>query len=278
MSVKGLFVGRSTLDIVYACDAFPGPDDKIDARAGYVRAGGPAMNAAIAFADLGGRALLLTEVGEGPLADGARTDAERHGVEILDAAAGRPDALPVSSIVRTGASRAVLSQTLPDGAEPDRVALARALAAHADVVMSDGHLPALALPVLRQARTAGVVTVLDGGSWKAWTAELLPWIDIAIASSRFRPPGEADPLALLRRSARAAAITNGPDPIRWSAGAGSGEVRPPSVKAVDTLGAGDVFHGAFCHAYAVSRDFEASLTSAAKVASRACGQYGARIS
>jgi sugar/nucleoside kinase (ribokinase family) len=48
------------------------------------------------------------------------------------------------------------------------------------------------------------------------------------------------------------------------------------VEAVDTLGAGDIFHGAFCHAYAGGLGFSASLASAAEVASRACAFWGPR--
>ncbi|HYT09432.1 MAG TPA: PfkB family carbohydrate kinase, partial [Mycobacteriales bacterium] len=46
------------------------------------------------------------------------------------------------------------------------------------------------------------------------------------------------------------AVTAGPAPVRWWSGTGSGEVPVPAVAAVDTLGAGDAFHGAV--AYAVS--------------------------
>jgi sugar/nucleoside kinase (ribokinase family) len=143
-------------------------------------------------------------------------------------------------------------------------------------VLSDGHLPELALPILRRARETGVPTMLDGGSWKPWTAELLPWIDIAVVSSRFAPPGVADVLAFLRARVGAAAVTAGPGPIRWTAGPGSGAIRPPPAAAVDTLGAGDIFHGAFCHAFAESRDFSASLAAAAGVASRSCAFWGPR--
>jgi len=64
--------------------------------------------------------------------------------------------------------------------------------------------------------------------------------------------------------------------VRWSAGGASGEIRPPAAAAIDTLGAGDIFHGAFCHAFAESGDLSASLASAAEIASRACAFWGPR--
>ena len=210
-------------------------------------------------------------VGEGPFAAFARQDLGDHGVELVDAAEGEADVLPVSSVVLTGPSRAIVNQPLPARAAAlSPQGLDRLFQARPDVVLSDGHLPELVLPVLRRAREAGVPTVLDGGSWKPWTAELLPWIDIAIVSARFRPPGAGaapDVLVHLRERVGAAAVTAGPGPVLWSAGEASGEVRPPPAAAVDTLGAGDIFHGAFCHAFVVSDgDFSASLAAAAAAA------------
>ena len=275
--VTGIFVGRSTLDIVYGCARFPEPDGKVDAEVTYVTGGGPALNGAIAFAALGGRAQLCSVVGQGVFADRARADLDTYGVELLDVASGEADVLPVSSVILTGASRAIVNQPLPEraGALSARQ-LERLFEVRPDVVLSDGHLPALAVPILRRARETGAPTVLDGGSWKPWTAELLPWIDIAVVSGRFAPPDATDVLAFLRERVSAAAVTSGPGPVRWSARDASGEIRPPAAAAVDTLGAGDIFHGAFCHAFAESRDFRDSLDFAAGVASRSCAYWGPR--
>jgi sugar/nucleoside kinase (ribokinase family) len=276
----GVFVGRSTLDLVYGCARLPDPDGKVDADWSYLAAGGPALNAAIAFAGLGGAARLCSPLGEGPLADWVRGDLDRYGVGVFDPAAGQPSTLPASCVIETGPLRAIVNQPLPPRAPapaPAGPLLDRLFAARPAIVLSDGHLPELAVPVLKLARAAGAPTVLDGGSWKPWTAELLPWIDIAIVSSRLHPPGVGDALDWLAGQVAAAAVTDGPRPIRWRAGAASGEIRPPEVEAVDTLGAGDIFHGAFCHAFATGGDLAASLALAAGTASRACTVRGPRL-
>ena len=276
--VAGVFVGRSTLDLVYACARFPEPDGKVDAEVGYMTGGGPALNAAVAFAGLGGQARLCSVIGQGVFADWVRGDIGGQGVQLFDAAAGEEGVLPVSSVVLTGSSRAIVNQPLPGRASAlAGEMLDRLFDTRPTVVLSDGHLPELALPVLRRAREAGVPTVLDGGSWKPWTQELLPWFDMAVASSRFRPPEAGDDvMGFLRERVGAVAITNGPNPIRWSARGASGDIRPPPVQAIDTLGAGDIFHGAFCHALASGEDFAASLALASAVAARSCESYGPR--
>ena len=85
----GLFVGLAVLDVIQLVDAPPGPDEKIVALDQAVAAGGPAANAAVAFAALGGRALLAAPVGAGPLAELIRADLTACGVELIDCAAAR---------------------------------------------------------------------------------------------------------------------------------------------------------------------------------------------
>jgi sugar/nucleoside kinase (ribokinase family) len=46
------------------------------------------------------------------------------------------------------------------------------------------------------------------------------------------------------------AVTHGPDPVRWWSGDRHGELAVPPAAAVDTAGAGDVFHGALAVAVA----------------------------
>src|SRR4051812_30303169 len=108
---RGLFAGLCTLDIVQLVDHVPGDDEKVTARRQTVAAGGPATNAAVTFAHLGGRATLLSAVGGHPLAAGIRADLERMGVELVNLATddeGPPAVSAIMVTARTGA-RAVVS-------------------------------------------------------------------------------------------------------------------------------------------------------------------------
>lgn len=71
------------------------------------------------------------------------------------------------------------------------------------------------------------------------------------------------------------AITHGEKPIVYRSGAQNGEIEVPLVPAIDTLAAGDIFHGAFCNAILQS-DFVTALTLAAEVAAFSCQFFGAR--
>jgi sugar/nucleoside kinase (ribokinase family) len=260
MSVVGLFVGLATLDVVHRVAAALGPNEKVTAMRQDVAAGGPAANAAVTFAALGGSASLLTAIGAHPIGRLIEHELSGCGVRVFDAAAGDAAEPPISSVrvVDTTGERSVSSVNglLHDVAPPDPLGLPLD-----GVVLVDGHHPRLALATAVAARAAGVPVLLDGGSWKPVLTELLGYVDVAICSADFDPgrgpgrdsrggSGDAEE-RLLAAGVRAVAITRGGGPISWATASARGEVAVAPVEVSDTLGAGDVFHGAA--AYAVAR-------------------------
>ena len=119
--------------------------------------------------------------------------------------------------------------------------------------------------------------ILDGGGWKDWSPEYLRLADIPIVSEAFFAggpdafAGECAALGIERW-----AVTRGARGVIWRDRGRWGEIPALPVRAVDTLGAGDVFHGAFCHAFAESGEFVAALESANRVAARFCASPGSR--
>ncbi|MEU6374995.1 PfkB family carbohydrate kinase [Streptomyces sp. NPDC046909] len=283
----GLFVGLCTLDVIQLVDHVPTSDEKLTARDQAIAAGGPAANAAAVFSHLGGAARLLTAIGSHPLGLAAAADLHDLGVTVTDLAASSMDPPAVSSILVTASTgeRAVASTnatahrlTPPDDLD--------ALVAACDIVQFDGHHTELALAAARAAQALGRPTVLDAGSWKDGTWDLLPSIDVAVCSADFRPPGAAGTptrtLRFLREQGVAwSAVSQGGGPIVWAGPDGGGTVEVPEVRVADTLGAGDFLHGALTHHLALrgeltSGGFVEALRAAAVVASRACTSFGTR--
>jgi ribokinase len=241
--VRVLLAGLCTVDVVQRVAELPAPGEKVQSLAVDVAAGGPATNAAVTAAALGAEATLVTVLGAHPLAALARADLEAHGVRLIDLAPDLPDPPPVSAVAvrdRDG-ERTVVSRNAAN-----RSFHVKAPLPEADVVLLDGHYPELALAV---ARGTEAPVVLDAGSWKPVLDELLPLVDIAACSAHFRAPEPG----LHQRGVATVITTAGPGPVRWSTADGSsGEVPVPAVEARDTLGAGDVWHGAL--AVAVTRE------------------------
>ena len=267
-----LFVGLTTLDIAHLVPRYPVENSKTQAAQQFVGAGGPAANAAAAYAHLAGESpTLLTGIGSGVFADLARADLTACRAAVVDAGSGE---LPVSSIVVAAAThtRTVVSLDAARMRVDYRDEFAD-LVSDTDIVLVDAHYGAVSIGVAQSARSRGIPVVLDAGRWKDVHSELLPLVDIAICSEGFVSGGVH---AVHRLGPRYVAITAGSGPIVWSAPDGAGEIAVPRVDAVDTLGAGDVLHGAFCHFHSAGSAFVDALTQAAAVASESCRYFGTR--
>ncbi len=284
--------GLTTLDMTQVVERLPAPDEKVTALSLDVDLGGPAANAAATAVALGVPTTLVTAIGAGPLGQVVRARLDAAGVRVVDLLEGTDVDPPTSTVLVTEETgeRAVVSVNdtrprvlarVPDG-----------VLAGARTLLLDGWLADVALPLARTARAAGLGVALDGGSFKPDTPELLAECDVAIVSADFHlphsgvfdPPTTAPPGSL---EDLAAISAHGPGFVARSAGAGPiaalvegavVEVRVPRAsRVVDTLGAGDVLHGAFAAAWSAwpARELEA-LRLAARVATASVEHPGAR--
>jgi len=277
---RGLFVGLITLDCLHQVAAIPTSNQKIIAQRTLLAAGGPATNAAATFAHLAGTATVVGALGCHPLTSLIHDDLSAHSVQVQDLLPKATQPPPLSTVLVTQATgeRAVVSRNSQDWpalpAQPPVVNWDTV-----DVLLVDGHQMALGATLARQARQAGKPVVVDGGSWKPGFERVLPLATAIVASANFcwpdTAPGAATAAALRRHTAADIAITAGAEPIRYWQGDGTGTVPVPSVAVADTLGAGDIFHGAFCHA-SLTLDFVPALAAAAQVAARSCQYFGTR--
>jgi sugar/nucleoside kinase (ribokinase family) len=275
-----IFVGLSTIDVVYYVDEFPVANTKVAARTQTVLAGGPATNAAIACAHLGSNAELVTVVGRNALAGVLREELKKHSVQLVDLNPDFEDAPVISaiSVDKAGNRNVVSANAMRVAAPPAQVD--PELCRQARVVMVDGHYMEACQAWASTAKGCGTRVVLDGGSWKDGTETLLKSIHTAICSADFMPPGcsSRDEVIEFLKNCGVAniAITNGSAPIEFLFGQSSGSIRVPEVDVVDTMGAGDILHGAYCHFASMGRDFVDSLTQAATLASESCRYAGTR--
>jgi sulfofructose kinase len=164
----------------------------------------------------------------------------------------------------------------PDRIQPEMIARGRML-------HIDGHDTAAVAKAARIAREHGIPVSVDVDTIYPGFDQVLPNTDYLVASTSFpeKFTGERDPLRALERIQRefgmkVAAMTLGEygalarvqDRILYSPGF--------SVKCVDTTGAGDVFHGAFCYAVLKGQSLHETLEFANAMAALNCTKYGAR--
>jgi sugar/nucleoside kinase (ribokinase family) len=260
----------------------PRPNTKTAVSGQQIAAGGPATNAAVTFAFLGGSGALLTAVGQHALGQVIRGDLAGFPVSIHDIAADRQEAPPLSSIliVRESGERSVVSARAT--AFPSfSFKLSPDWFTGVSIVLVDGHYMPMCVAAAQLAHSRGIPVVLDSGSWKEGMAALLPYTDTVICSDDFHPPAcsdERDALEyLVRQGVRRAAITRGGGSITYVGQGERGEIPVQPIQAVDTLGAGDIFHGAFCFWACNPRySFRDSLSFAARIATFSCRHLGTR--
>jgi sugar/nucleoside kinase (ribokinase family) len=283
----GLFVGLITLDLVYLTDHAPANNQKLVATDYTLAAGGPATNAAVAFRALGSTATVLGALGCHPIAHLIRSDLQTCGVAIVDLAPNRSASPPVSSIVVTQdtGERAVVSinavgaQAHPSDIPSDRLRSVNSSVDSVNIVLLDGHQMTVGRAIATQAKAVGIPVVIDGGSWKPEFETVLPLADYVICSANFLPPDcltSTDVISYLSAQGIAhIAITYGDQPIVYHSDRQSGTIAVPAIHPIDTLAAGDIFHGAFCH-FILHLEFVEALERAAAIAALSCQSFGPR--
>lgn len=286
MTPRAVAAGLVTLDVVQAVDVLPRSNRKQVAAGLEVDFGGPAANAAGVAAGLGVPSELVTAIGTGPVAQAVSAYLHAAGVHPIDLAPTVDRAFGVSTVlVEPGGERSVVSTNARE--VPLELALGVRRLAGADALLVDGHRRELCLAMARAARAAGVPVLFDGGSWKPGTDELVRFVDVAVVSADFHPP--VGSVAELMQSAGVFAFGQSRGDEAWELEVGGvrSRIDVPRVDVVDTLGAGDVLHGALLAALARSgirrrdlagraADVVAAARYASRVASLSCAAPGAR--
>ncbi|MEO8892203.1 MAG: sugar kinase [Coleofasciculaceae cyanobacterium] len=278
MSKTGLFVGMIALDLVYLATKLPTSNQKIVASEYTIAAGGPATNAAVTFNHLGNQAEIVGVVGIHPITHLIRSDLANYGVKIADLNPTQTEPPPIASIIVTQAtgSRAVVSIAAPKIEDSQ---LLSEINFQSDIILIDGHQISAGYAIAQWAKKHHIPVVIDGGSWKPGFEKILPLVDYAICSANFYPPNCHNSTEVIAYLAALGiphiAITQDEKPILYSSRGVCSQLAVPAIDPVDTMGAGDVFHGAFCH-YILQHDFKDALTAATKIASHSCQFFGTR--
>lgn len=274
--------GIATLDLILTVDELPTGDGKYLAHTLDDSGGGVAANAAVAVARLGGRSTLASAVGDDDTGRRIVADLDRSGVgtDRVARIPGTRSSVSVVLVDRAGA-RIVVNHTdadLFDRTEPGPAAEIDG----ADAVLVDCRWPAGALASLDAARRVGVPGVVDLD--RPMTEGVAPLLAAAshVVCSRdalLASTGTTDPVAALGELARHTdawlAVTEGAEGTRWLDGGRPRHHPAPTIVAVDTTGAGDVYHGAFALALAEgSSEIEAVRFATAAAAAKCLAPGG----
>jgi sugar/nucleoside kinase (ribokinase family) len=275
-----LCAGIAVEDFIFKVDRFPQPGEKVSASTLIATPGGCAANAAVAVARLGGEARFSGPIGTDEASarflDGlARTGVDASRVERI--AGG---SISVSGIFIDRAGEKLVATRRGVKLADARPRDAAAIVAGADVIMADNRFPDFVHPILEIAKRNSIPTVLDGD--RATTPED-PLFGLAshliFSSEALRATTRLADLAaalaiMAKRVTSFLAVTNGPDGVLWLQDGRVEHMAAFAIEAVDTLGAGDTFHGAFALALAEGRDEIAAMRFAGAAAALKCTRFG----
>ena len=247
-----LVVGIAVLDHVHRMDALPEGGRKHRSAAFAEVVGGCAAVAALAVARLGGRALLATRLGDDGPGAAIRAALEREGVDLSPTVVG--GTTPISSVMVDAAGERMIVNFPGSG-----LAEAPGALPEADAVLTDTRWGGAA--AMRHARALGVPGILDGEPPTEAEAAALATHVV------FSAPGLAAFPGGLEAVPGDAAVTDGARGCRWR---GGDWTPPPRVAVADTLGAGDVWHGAFALALAEGMDRAAATRFANAAGAAKC--------
>lgn len=278
-------IGSAVYDTLLFTHGFPAEDEKIRADAILNQGGGPCSTALCAAAKLGARAAFIGAVGDDTAGHAISDDLTHWGVDTTHLL-HRAGQTSTQSFVLVNQPRATRTCVACGGdaapLSPDELPME--LIRRAKVLHLDGRTLEAAIAGAQIAHETGVTVSYDAGRVYPGIDALLPLTDWLIASETFVTEftGESDPEKAALRLWR----EYRPEVLIVTQGArggfrceGSGITRYPAfpVEAVDSNGAGDVFHGAYiaaCLRGMPSSDAQrfASAASAIK-----CRGAGARI-
>jgi sulfofructose kinase len=278
-------VGHAVQDFVFTVPALPDRGAKYRASGFASVGGGPAATAAVAIARLGGHAVLAARVGDDGAADMIVAELQGHGVDCSHVRRCPGCSSSVSAVIVDARGERMIVNNLDPALPADPEWLPVPAAVGAQAVLADTRWPQGALAALLAARAAGLPAMLDADRPIPPDGALLrAATHVAFSTDALADyTGIADPARALAQVARDlpgwCCVTAGGDGVYAMADGGLRRYAAFDVPVVDTLGAGDVWHGAFALALAEGIDETAALRIASAAAAikvqRAGGRAGA---
>lgn len=278
-------VGIAVMDFLFEVETMPHGDGKIYARSFRQIGGGVAANAAWAVARLGGESRYIGRVGDDPIGAAIVDDLAAGGVDTSGVTTMAHTASPVSAVLvdRTG-DRIIVNHTPPELFSGGDVSPASRLD-DVDAVLIDVRWPAAAAAAIDAAAERSIPSIFDfdrpmadaGGRLLRGSTHVA-FSESALASTAGVGDPEIGLLEVSKRTDAWVAVTLGGDGAMWLED-GSIRHQPAfAVEVVDTVGAGDVFHGALALAIAEGMNEAAAVRFASAAAALKCTRSGARAS
>lgn len=283
-NIQVIGLGQASLDCLGVVPFYPREDGKVEMTELHIQCGGPASTALATLSRFGISTSFLGSISDDyfglEILKGLKQ--EKIDTSFLKITPGYISHFAYIAITEGKGNRSVFwNRGSVPFLKPSEINLSHfqnAKILHLDALMIDASLEAA-----RQAKEMGIKVVIDAGTMREGVLDLISISDILIASERFPDPltgpgmDTEKALEMLSRYCPGdVIITLG---ARGSIGLFNGDIiiqEPFPVKAVDTTGAGDVYHGAYIYGVLQDWDMPQCMRFASAVSAMKCREIGAR--
>jgi ribokinase len=277
-------LGQACVDYLGRLDALPREDEKVELRDLVEQCGGPASTALVTLSRLGIPVAFMGSVSDDLFGVKIGKNLRDQGVDIshLKITPGYTSQFAFIAVTEGEGNRTIFWHrgTVPH-LEPEDVnleAFPNSRILHLDGLMTEASVAAAS-----RARTMGMTVTLDGGTFREGSRPLIGLVDILIASETFADPlvgSDASPEVALHALAE---LGPGQVVITYGSAGSVGLDRSTVLRqkafpiaAVDTTGAGDVYHGGYLYGLLQNWDMAACMRFASAAAALKCRQMGAQ--
>ena len=276
-------LGACVLDTLINLDKYPTEDTKQKAQSIFLSGGGPVGNALVVMSKLGIKCQVIGGFGSDNSGKYLLDDFVKYGVGV-DNVTVVDGATSFTSYIALAEDKATRTCVFDRGTvkdDPNNLKLS--VLDDAYVLHLDGNYLECAIEASKYAKSKGVKVSLDAGGLYPNIDRLVPYVDILIPSAEFA-------LGFTKKQTILDAMIDlkqrfNPEVLVVTDGANGGyyfdngqilRYDSVKVKAVDTNGAGDTFHGAFITAYCNGYSVKDCCEYASKVAGFKCANKGLR--
>ncbi len=279
-------IGANVYDTLITLSDFPKEDTKMRAEGVKVSGGGPCATGLCAAARLGADAAFIGTLSDDMCGKFLMSDMAKFGLNnsLVNIAGGYSAFTSCIWLNKKNATRTCVFDkgNIPplELTEEQKHAIACA-----DILMVDGNELGAAIDGAKTAKANGTKVLYDAGGLYDGVERLLPWTDILIPSAEFAM-GHTNTKDI-ETAAKAMFKKYMPEIVVVTDGKNGGVMYDGnevwhypafSVKAVDSNGAGDVFHGAFAFGVQMCYNYKKCCIFASAVSALKCTGVGARES
>jgi sugar/nucleoside kinase (ribokinase family) len=276
-------VGLNSVDFLTVVPKFPTPNSKMEMLQFSKQGGGQVATAMVALSRWGVKTKYIGKVGEDELGQFSLHSIRQEGVDVSSVTIESNATNQFAMIIVNGPTgeRTILWNR-DDRLMYREAELQKEEVCSGKILHLDGHDIHAALQCARWAKQEGIPIIIDMDKVEPLTSELIKEIDFVITSSRFPMlyTGISDQkkalLELQRHTHGFLCATMGHEGAIALVNGEFFHVEGFKVNAVDTTGAGDVFHGGFVYGLLKNWEVAEILRFANTVAALKCRDIGGR--